>query len=819
MDVASLVIVCQLLTQNPAGGYDRYAAPPAYGAAAPGDPVYTAAANKASNAKQNPATAVSPNAPIATPVPSNATGSTNSTGVAPRASPPTNTVPNAATAANAAVDTSRAGELVREAVVIPKSLAVEGRGTGLYEVLRYVGDRRRQIDVVRSYWKLACEAAEYHFAWQQAQFLEHLSKVTAQRGGDPTIGTEIATRLATARAQQREAELELNDAQFAVAERAMLPQNAQRPLALDVPHTGIYRTQFERIYSGRTPPARAYLLNRTLPLRKQVIDTRSEGVWAAQDAYEAAFDAYQKNQLPVEEVLTALDDFRTRRGEFIAAVERYNDEIAEYALMSAPEGVPLPQLVGMLIKNPTLPPPDATGAVDEFGNIVPVGYTGPVPTPEPTPDPVSAEAMPFQPMPAATMPSPAISTGASRSIPANALPAAAMPPAQFNPPADAQPLTAAASTNPSPSSPAPTAVVPTSAVVPPSFSTTSAPATLPSFGPPSGANPLRGQPTPAPPPVPASDNGRYRTNKIPLGLPDASTVPPANSGAATLVPPAVGSSLRDPAVVPAGYYASFASLSAGRRAQELVEMLYGPVTLPEAKTTTISLADCLSSVGPQDREAVLGSYWTAAELRARYRIWTQTAEQLEAMSQTTLRFGDSTAKMSAMLRVRSAKLAAEAERAAALADLEAVRCRLTDDVRRPLAGPWLLPDTLPHGGGYKMKLEALPTSLASLPQLQRPVRRIPMLHETLQLRAEAVVAADAAAESLTGRYAQQKTTAHTVLAAIERQARESVALLQTTTRYNLTIGDYALAVLPPTAPREMLVSAMVVDRNAVASRP
>ena len=130
----------------------------------------------------------------------------------------------------------------------------------------------------------------------------------------------------------------------------------------------------------------------------------------------------------------------------------------------------------------------------------------------------------------------------------------------------------------------------------------------------------------------------------------------------------------------------------------------------------------------------------------------------------------------------------------------------------------MLPSTLPHAGGYQTKLDALPASLAGQRRVQDVAGRIAALHEILQQRAESVTAADAAAEGALQKYAAGQAPVRIALSAFDRQARATGALLETTTKYNLDIADYALAVLPGTAPDATLVGALVVHRNAAVGR-
>jgi hypothetical protein len=286
-----------------------------------------------------------------------------------------------------------------------------------------------------------------------------------------------------------------------------------------------------------------------------------------------------------------------------------------------------------------------------------------------------------------------------------------------------------------------------------------------------------------------------------------------NSGEAAFAPH------RDSAVVPVGYYTNLVSLPAAERAQDLVEVLYSAPIDKREQATVVSLSECLSEVSTPEHPQVLQAYWSAAEQAARLTAWSVAVERLDAIGQATLRMSDSPAKTAAMLRVRSTRLAADAERLTAQAALETHRAQLTQAVHRSLAKPWLMPQTLPHGGGYQTKVEALPASLGQLPQVRKLAGKIDVLHDALQFRAEAVVQSEAAADSLLSQFSGGNTTAHTVVEAVRRQTRETEALLAVTTRYNLAIAGYALAVLPQGTPRDTLVGALVVNRTAVAARP
>jgi hypothetical protein len=241
--------------------------------------------------------------------------------------------------------------------------------------------------------------------------------------------------------------------------------------------------------------------------------------------------------------------------------------------------------------------------------------------------------------------------------------------------------------------------------------------------------------------------------------------------------------------------------------------------VPDSQLQQVTLADCLAKVGSTEQPRVVAAYWNAAEQAARAAACIKTGERLDALGNAVLRMSDSPAKTAAMLRVRSARLAAGADGVASRAALESYRAELTDAARQSLSAPWLTPVTAPHGGNYKTKIDALPRELSSSPGLRRMADRIDVLHDAIVLRAEAVVHGDAAIDAILDEFGRGRATAHMVVADVARQADETDALLAATTRYNLTIAGYALAVLPGGTPGETLVGALVVNRTAIASRP
>ncbi len=657
---------------------------------------------------------------------------------------------------------------------------------------------------------------------------------------------------------------------------AGLASDGVRPLAADLPHVGTYNTSLERVYARRVPPARAYLLQKTLPLRREVVTTRAQTVWAAQDAYEAAFDAYRKRQLPLDDVLIAVDSLRTRRGQFLTAVRRYNDEIAEYALTSAPEGTSRETLVGMLIKSqytPKLGKAVYPGDQELFdGGVQPVGFfeeegavpgqfiqsTG-APQPEPIPDAgISAGAAVGYQVPRNLAAVDVDETSAGAPVPAIVVPENTLPiiiggsgvqqasydavPNPFNTvaPAYAAPnLLDAPNAQPIPTAGAvpmnmqrgtPTLAPPRERVEAPlKFKVNREPLEEPGLlsvdknarpiSSADGASPYSSGTVAS---TPSKDSDASKPRHKAIAIPASTTSEPSKADGPAI--PAINverndeqSMLRDEAVEPAGFYDALDGVPAPRRTQELVEQLHRSAALaPEEAAVRVTLDQCLAEASGTSRRALIDAYWSTAEAAAVRTIWTQKVTQLGALAQSAMRFRESPAGAVAMLEVHGARLAAQGSEREAAAELWAARWKLTDEMRKPLGETWLMTETLPHAGRYDTKLESLSAESPLRKRLQTQADRIAVLHEVLQSRAEAVLLGDHASEQALQIYAAGRSAVAAPLDAFRRQTAASEALLAAATRYNDEIADYAMRLLPGETPSETLVGALVVNRSPAA---
>ena len=214
-----------------------------------------------------------------------------------------------------------------------------------------------------AYWKLSAAEGDYNWAVDEADQLDHIAA-----GTTATDATVIATARASSQARLLEAKLSAVTAQQELADLLSIPPNNPLPLTADPPLVGAYRTYFDTLYSGRVPPPRMRLIDRTLPIRREAIETHVAAVQAAASAVHSAEDARAKGTSDLQNLLLCEADLSRQRRSFLMAVRDYNYDIDEYALTVAEPNVPTDRVIGMLIRTkpaaaPTIaPPPSSTVA-------------------------------------------------------------------------------------------------------------------------------------------------------------------------------------------------------------------------------------------------------------------------------------------------------------------------------------------------------------------------------------------------------------------------------------------------------------------------
>ena len=341
-----------------------------------------------------------------------------------------------------------ASDLLGHALEPAKTSPLAGHTLTLLQAITpFAGNRNFQLAIARAYWKLAASQGDYNWAVDESDRLDQVATGTAA-----TDSTVMATARASSQARLLEAKLAAVTAQQELADLLSIPPNNPLPLAADPPLVGAYRTYFETLYAGRVPPPRMRLIDRTLPIRREAIETHVAAVQAAASAVHSAEDARAKGQSDLQNLLLCEADLSRQRRSFLAAVRDYNFDIDEYALTVAEPNVPTDRVIGMLIRtrpaaSPTIAPPPAAAAVP------PASSEPTIVRPAPT-DPLLQPALPpgTRPAPAAA------STDAGAATPPASPNVSPTPPASSPPPvaptAPTTPTTPPSTPPPPPSAPA-----------------------------------------------------------------------------------------------------------------------------------------------------------------------------------------------------------------------------------------------------------------------------------------------------------------------------------------------------------------------------
>jgi hypothetical protein len=236
----------------------------------------------------------------------------------------------------------RPPELLAQALEKPGEGALVGTPLTLQAAIARSTDRQQQFKIAQAYWRLCTAQADYHWALDQRDKLAHYTRAHTNSAG--TLSARAA-----ARADVRDAQLAVAQAQEDLVDLMDTHAEPSPPLASDRPHVGDYHTYYDTLFANRQPPPRIRLIHRTLPVRRQAIDAHGEAIVAALDALESTGEHFQKSGQGLATILATMEELKRERRLFMADVRDYNQEFAEYAFATAPAGADSKTLVEMLI--------------------------------------------------------------------------------------------------------------------------------------------------------------------------------------------------------------------------------------------------------------------------------------------------------------------------------------------------------------------------------------------------------------------------------------------------------------------------------------
>jgi hypothetical protein len=247
-------------------------------------------------------------------------------------------------------------DLLASALTAPDEDGLEGRPVPLVEALGRNPAKGQRLEIASLYWKLALAIADYHWAADESRQLEAFP---ANMG--PVDAPLFATARAAAHARTLEAKAAAVTIQQELAD-ALGQSSGDLPLVVEQPLVGAYRTHFDAIFAGRSPPGRSRAIDRGLPLWREAIDLRSAAVQAAASAVQAAEEAYGLKNAAAETVIYSHRELSQQRRAFLSAVREYNAEIVEYASYIAGPNTSTATIVSMLTRPKPIKLDDGTSA-------------------------------------------------------------------------------------------------------------------------------------------------------------------------------------------------------------------------------------------------------------------------------------------------------------------------------------------------------------------------------------------------------------------------------------------------------------------------
>ncbi len=656
-----------------------------------------------------------------------------------------------------------ASSLVAQYFYVPSKEILPGKPVMLLEAVSRSFDRQQQLQIVRAYWRTARATADLCLCAAYKDTLEQL------RVG-PADALLLEAAKASAAAALSQARVEAVAAQHELASAMRLPVDAPLPLAADLPHAGNYRTYFAEIHATRLPSDTAKRANATIPLRYQAMQHQAAALAAATRLFSAMknrpeeaaiLDIPRVGQSSTAEALSELQQFFRQQRSFAEAVMLYNLDIAEYALSVAGPEVTPQVLVNMLIRSRTTGP----AAMDAPRlPVQPAQYQQDLESPG-NESPGNLEAIP----PGVAQPS-----GAA----GKSLWPASKPEELSNP---LLPLRAFGKSLPGGSGDSQEAPTPHQSEATPLH------------------NSVGSQTTP-------SAAGR-------LGPVTGPLVPV--EPAAHFQPAPAETTLRRPLLplAPMLYSALHTAAPSGR-AKQLASSLHSDWALPDRTCQPLPLRSALSAAPAGQRRAVIEAYWLARQKAAEYQVLLQQVQWLEEYADRaadgTLSAGQRLTAFNAQ-RLTAFKEDAQANLRRSHAELVQAQYRLAAVVSISTAHalPW--PTTLPHAGGYQLRLESQPLELTRSRTVQRLAALVPALAETVRNKADSVVAADAARAKMAESFRSGSGSLSELLSLTSQQMAETLDFLRTLTAYNLAIADYALAVMPAEVPSHTLAAALVAE--------
>ena len=240
------------------------------------------------------------------------------------------------------------------------------------------------------------------------------------------------------------------------------------------------------------------------------------------------------------------------------------------------------------------------------------------------------------------------------------------------------------------------------------------------------------------------------------------------------------------------------------------EMIARWMRLPngaEVAGRELSLFEALSLVGdPRRQLEVVHAYWRLAAAVAEYHV---CHGQVDALAALRVRPEDEA-------RLQTARAAAAASRDEAEVALIRAQHELAEQAMLPTTLPLPLPADRPHVGQYRTYFTEIFAGRLAPVLGQRIDRTLPIRRRSIDHRAEAVRAAEAACASAEESYRAGRADLEAVLSSMTDLSQQRWLLIGSVCEYNDEIADYVISVVARPADAAALVTMLIKPSRPIA---
>jgi hypothetical protein len=233
------------------------------------------------------------------------------------------------------------------------------------------------------------------------------------------------------------------------------------------------------------------------------------------------------------------------------------------------------------------------------------------------------------------------------------------------------------------------------------------------------------------------------------------------------------------------------------------EMLQQAMSVPPNSVVAgqpVTILDVLGQVTDRSRRVEIAhAYWQLARRLGEYRFCWEASQQIQATRLSTL---DSNL-------LAPAQQAADRELTAAELALLQAQYRLAEVAGLDSSGLLPLPGDLFHLNSYSTHFERIFANSSPPGKTRLLHRTLPLQHRVIDVRTDAIHAAQDAYQEVGRSYKAGQVDAADVLATLHEITAQKRAWIEAVARYNDSIADYALAIAGPETTGRDLVSILI----------